>query len=121
MSCEIDNDCCDMPECFSQADRKARKEHVCIECSRKIQPNETYRYESGIWSGEANSHKTCADCLSVRDAFACTYVYGTLWEEMEQMICDYDGELSASKINSLTPNAKTKVLNLIDELITEDA
>lgn len=121
MSCEIDNDYCEMPECFTEKDRKARKEHACVECLRTIQPGEKYRYESGIWDGEAKSHKTCADCLSVRSAFACTFVYGTLWEEMEQMICDYDGEISSVKINALTPTAKEKVLNLIDEFIGEEA
>lgn len=119
MSCEIDQDG-EAPDCFTETDRKARKEHLCFECGRTIQPGETYRYESGIWEGEAKSYKTCGDCLSVRDTFFCSFIYGSLWEEMEQLVCDYDGEISASKINTITPQAKGKVLELIDELIEED-
>lgn len=43
--------------------RRARKQHKCEECGRRIEAGERYRYTSGIDSdGFAFSHKLCSHC-----------------------------------------------------------
>jgi hypothetical protein len=60
------------------------------------------------------------DCLSVREAFFCSYTYGEIWDELLQYAADSGGSLSEAKINSLTPAAREKLLNLLDEILEED-
>lgn len=59
----------EMPECSNSVVRKARKNHTCSTCGANIKSGEEYLYVSGIWSGEPNSYKACANCESVFDNF----------------------------------------------------
>ena len=56
----------EMPSCYSETMRKARKKHRCCECRGSILPGESYRYKSGIWEGRPDSFKTCVDCEQLR-------------------------------------------------------
>jgi hypothetical protein len=56
---------CELPDAFQSTTRKARKEHRCCECRVAIKPGDEYRYSSGIWVGEPNSHKQCMTCHEV--------------------------------------------------------
>lgn len=121
MSCEIDSaDIYDPPFAFQSKDRKAKKNHQCGECGREIKVGETYRYESGVWDDGPDSHKTCMDCISVRDAFFCSFIFGQVWDDIRELVFDYDGELSGKKLLSLTPAARAKVCDLIDDLEVEE-
>jgi hypothetical protein len=42
--------------------RKARKEHVCIECHTTIKKGETYEYEISLFEGDFSTKKTCEKC-----------------------------------------------------------
>ena len=53
----------ELPEAYREVMRKARKRHCCEECGCGISPGEQYQYASGVWGGEPESHKTCADCV----------------------------------------------------------
>lgn len=58
------------PELYCAKERIARKEHVCSECKRKIQPGMRYRNISGLWEGQFDVFKMCSGCSSVWDALA---------------------------------------------------
>lgn len=47
--------------------RKARKEHVCMECGRFIEPGEDYRYWSWVDGGYAHTSKMCGHCQAAID------------------------------------------------------
>ena len=113
-ACEIELDG-NGPSCFKSSDRKARKEHKCCECHRVILPGETYRYESGVWDGDPEDYKTCADCLSVRDEFFCSYVYGQIWEGMHELINESDGELSFAKLANVTTDARDRICGIWED------
>lgn len=57
---------CDMPSCFGEEIRKARKSHKCCECRGQIKAGECYTYSHGVWDGAGQSFKTCSDCESLR-------------------------------------------------------
>ena len=61
-------DSSDGPSAFYSKQRKARKEHQCFECCKKIPVGAVYEYASGIWDGEASSFKTCLRCVGLREA-----------------------------------------------------
>lgn len=109
------------PECFSSADRRARKEHLCCECRRVIAPGETYRYESGIWDGRPEAFKICADCMTLRAAFFCSWAYGGLWRDMASFVWATDGIGVLDKVADLTAPARDRVLEMIENLWAEKA
>ena len=121
MSCEIDIDYGNKPDAFKERHRTARKQHMCCECNRLIEKGEKYLYESGIWKDEPKSFKTCVDCESVRNTFFCTHIYEMVWEDMEQLVYDCDGQLSSEKMERLTPAARDRLCGLIDDYIKERA
>lgn len=54
-------------EPLDNGERRARKEHRCMECGRVIEPGETYRYWTGVWEGDVVTNKMCAHCQAVID------------------------------------------------------
>lgn len=58
----------DAPACFTQKNRRARKPHSCIECSKAIAPGTVYEHISGIWDGRPDSFSTCLRCVVLREA-----------------------------------------------------
>jgi hypothetical protein len=54
------------PQCWTQANRRARKPHKCCECRGVIVSGETYVYFSGVWDGTPATYKTCRDCDELR-------------------------------------------------------
>ena len=58
----------DAPSVYRRTEVKAaRKEHKCEECRRKIKPGESYELVFGMWDGRADTFKTCAHCLALRE------------------------------------------------------
>lgn len=49
---------------YDATDRRARKQHVCGECGRRIAPGEVYNAAGGLdsYGSGWHHHKTCAHC-----------------------------------------------------------
>lgn len=100
---------------YKAARPRARIEHSCGECERKILPGETYERVAGKWEHGFFTSKTCTDCLSMRNSFFCeNYAYGFLWEDLWDHINGLDGKISSSCIVPLTPRAREKVCGMIE-------
>jgi hypothetical protein len=86
----------------AQADRKARRHHVCEECRRFIWPGEMYRYESGKCDGYIPSWKTCWHCLEASRWLSrvCNgYLIAAVEEDLRHhMRGEEEGELSSSHL-----------------------
>lgn len=123
MSCEIeawDGDPC---EFHKSTIRTAKKEHICGECDRKIHPGEKYEYISAKYDGEIFSVTTCIDCLSLRKTFFCSFLYGAIWEYFWEEFKDWwfrDGR-ELWKLESLTPAARKKILDVVSIWEAEEA
>ena len=103
------------PEFFVSKDRKARKAHTCCECGATINTGDNYRVESGKWEGVFNYYKTCSACIEIRDKFFCEgYYFEMLMELLNNHIQEIDGDVSASCLSILSPNAREKVCELIE-------
>lgn len=96
--------------------KRAKKAHTCGECHRQIEVGESYLYTTGVWDNDFCVHKVCRDCKSVIDAFFCSgYVFGHIWEFLEEHLREAEGNLPESKIAGLTPGALSKVCKLTEE------
>jgi len=101
---------------FQAVTRIAHKTHKCCECHREIKPGEEYLHESGLWDGDWDKYKTCADCLSVRKEFFCGGgIYEMMWEDLGEHISDTNGEISEDCLVSLTEKARWRVCEMIEE------
>jgi hypothetical protein len=114
-SCQIYTDIDNGPSAFSVQNRKARKQHKCCECLRTIEKGEMYRYESGIWDGPM-SFKTCEDCLSLREAYFCSFVFEGLYEYLDEEIREAGDYFLDSRIQELTERAKQYVFDKIESM-----
>lgn len=119
MSCisHVDVDSSDGKQCSFHRTLKpvARKEHLCCECRRTIKPGEQYLAESGMWDGGFYSHKTCADCWSMRCSFfGGGWYYGHIWEDLEEHIRECGGDVGEIHLACLNPVALGKVCALIE-------
>jgi hypothetical protein len=119
-SCEIEVDHDGGPQFCQEINRKARKEHTCCECHRTITIGEYYEYVSGCWDGYFSKYKTCLDCVSVRKAFFCSYIYTMIWEDLANEFCSYPELPSAECMMMLTKPAKDKVCDLLESYLDED-
>lgn len=104
------------PAVFCAHDRIARKAHRCDECYRDIEPTEQYREERGLWDGEWSTWRTCADCISVRDAMTCHYEYGALWVNVADFVIDVRGDVPEDCLAALTPRARERLCALIEDV-----
>jgi hypothetical protein len=104
------------PEFYVAERRKARKEHKCSECGRIIQKGETYEYVSGKWDGNIMHYKTCADCLSIRDAMFCEgWAHSGLYDDLWDYLRESD-VLPENSLESLTERAQEKVMGMISKI-----
>ncbi|WP_054945003.1 hypothetical protein [Novosphingobium sp. KN65.2] len=80
---------CEVPQAFCETWRTARKQHRCCECAGWINPGDRYNYVSGIWDNQPDSHRTCVQCVQVRDwivsqltGWDCGPCFTQLYEDM---------------------------------------
>jgi hypothetical protein len=97
--------------------QKARKDHLCGECERTISPGEEYERVFGSWEGSISTHKTCSDCLSVRDAFFCSYAFGQVWSDLKEILSDYNetDDCLAKNVLKCTPKAREKISDILED------
>lgn len=112
---------CGGPEVSRSSMIKARKEHICTECRRKIQPGETYENVWGVWRGDQETFKTCSDCLSVRRGFFCEgWSYGQVWEDVSNHIQELKGNIASDCLKKLTKPARDRVCDMIEGVWEDD-
>jgi hypothetical protein len=105
---------------LTEKTRKAKKLHKCGECRRDILPGEHYEYIAGIWEGALTVHKTCPECVSIRNTFFCDgWIYEEVINDLYQHIMDADGAVSSEAMENLTPKAREHVIDMIDEIIRD--
>ena len=52
----------DRLDVYNESLRRARKSHTCSECSKKIEPGESYYHVSTLYDRMWESHKVCESC-----------------------------------------------------------
>lgn len=104
------------PDFYVKNELVARTKYTCCECYKRIMPKDNYLEERGQWDGIFQTVRTCADCLSIRYALFNDYWHGDLWDDLENYIFN-GGLIPKSALVTLTPNAKFKVLSMIQEYL----
>ena len=116
----IDND--NAPEIVTDTNiKKARKNHICSECSEIIKKGVPYEKIQGKWEGVFLTYKTCAHCQDVRTVFFCDgYTFGQIWPDLYEHIenCYANGDIDAilKDLPFLTPLAQSKVCDIIESI-----
>lgn len=116
-SCSISTGCYDFgPEVYKEKVVKARKTHRCCECRRDIVKGEKYNLTTGKWDGEFSAYKVCSDCQSVIDQFFDKWTTGHIWEDLQEMIAEQDGDINQACVAKLTPRARGMVCDMIERI-----
>ena len=116
-SCAVDvySDDFEPVACFTNGIRKARVDHKCRECRSVITRGETYNYSSYVFDGKWFDDKVCNDCQSVINQFFPSGGYYDLWPEITEEVSESEGEVPESCIAKLTPKARERLCDIIDE------
>jgi len=108
-------------EFVSESRRTARVSHTCTECGRVIKPGEAYEQVFGKWDRHVSLYKTCADCLSLRNALFCgSWYYGMIRETILNELPCNEGLISSDCILQLTLAARDWLLGAIQEYWDND-
>ena len=105
---------------YQEKDRKARTQHNCCECDRIIQSGELYRLETGKWGKEFARYKTCQDCLSLRNEFFCSWIFGQVRDLLIEEL-EWDLSIASEEsINRLTKNARNWIFGQIERIQSDE-
>jgi hypothetical protein len=78
---------CESPTVFRAEAVKSKIVRICEDCLRQIEPGELHEYVWGIWEGEPENIRVCAECYEVREELkAAKREGGGLYEE--EILCD---------------------------------
>ena len=106
----------DYVDLISKTKPVARTEHACHECRRRIRPGEQYEVQKYVFEGTFETHKTCSECVEIRDMFFCDgYHYGQTRDDLNDDLIDADCELPESCIAALSPKVQDIVCGVIEE------
>ena len=102
--------------CYRRRVVKARMLCRCYECAAPIARGDMHQCETGVSDGRWFTTRTCLDCASVQESFfGCGWVSGGVWEDLREHIEATNGEISSACLVSLTPAARVRVCELIEE------
>lgn len=116
--CSIDNDMdCEVLEEEQEwiSIRTRHKDIRCCECLKIIPARTEHEYFFGRWNGEYGGYRTCLDCVSVRDAILCNWVFHNVWEMIDEGINAFYNEPSEDCYLSMTPAGRAKVMEKIED------
>ena len=67
---------------------RARKEYLCGECHKTIQPGDKYQKFVGKFDGDFFCEKTCEVCAEIRDCLSCgtSPAFGEMWGEIRDYV-----------------------------------
>ena len=108
------DDCCSVE--LQNKMVKARKNHKCCECGRKIEKGEIYEYYVAVWDGDLGTFKTCKGCKIIRDELFCGgWTYGEIWAEIWENIAEIATECFSALILKLPDYTKEQLTTLVLE------
>ena len=110
--------CCPLSEpddyctVWNEDTRRARKEHVCVECREPIRKGELHKYVSSLFDGHWSTHRTCLLCDEIGDHFSCGRgrITETLWEDLRDNFFP-DMAAGGPCMQGLSPAAKAKLID----------
>jgi len=101
----------------------AARPHECGECGKVIKKEEMFEMVNMRFEGDWSTHKTCNDCLCLRNEFFCDgWWYGSIHENLVDHINDTirGGRAISSKcLDRLTSKARAWVCERMEEAMKE--
>lgn len=74
---------------YNQTYPKARKEHVCEYCGKKIKAGQKYSRETGKHAGDMFARKLCLTCDNILEEYCKTHEYGEFsWWDVSDWLGD---------------------------------
>lgn len=109
--------CCPLQECdeyakvYERNQRRARKDHVCLECRDVIARGALHNHISMLFDGHWSSWRECLLCEEIGDHFSCGRgrVAETLWSDLEENFFP-DMRMGGPCMEGLSPAAKLKLV-----------
>jgi len=103
-------DYCNNVEFCSESQPTAKKDYKCYECGAEIRKGDKYHKVSMKSEGDFYSFKVCLLCEEIRACFFCSWIYGSMWDDLR----NYSDDLELHGLESLSKEARDKFFALVD-------
>lgn len=119
-TCQIDayDDYDAYPKVFRKEVRTARKDYTCYECQHSIVRGEKHEYSVGLYENRWEANRTCMICAEIRDCYFCSYIFGSVWEDMHEFYL-YNGDFKVCMLDKLSPDARQVMIDWVDDVIED--
>ena len=105
---------------IAQYMKYSKSKHKCGECGKTIKPGEKYEYYKGRFDGEFHIHKTCIDCLSLREHFFGDWIFESTWEMFQEHMDECFWQVPEKCLAKVTSNTRAKICEMIEEYWMEN-
>ena len=121
-ACAVSNDMDNDAAWGCREIKRAGKIHKCCECFSAIEPGTSYFYHTVFAEGTVSNFKVCPDCQSVIwQFFKNGWYFETVWDSLTDYLYDnWKDDLPSSCICQLTPVARDKVCDILDEIYAQE-
>lgn len=97
----------------------------CHECDTIIKPGDSIYLEEILpicspSNTPTDKIYTCFSCLSIRKELFCTFFYGNLMWDLQEHISENNGYVSEECLSGMIPEAREKVLKMIDAYLEQE-
>ena len=86
----------------------------CCECCKMVTDYKRERctYDEDGEPKNTDTYYTCMDCVEIRDALLCDFIYGNLFDEStwEDILYENNNDIPLCMLDKLTPSAAQKLI-----------
>ena len=116
--CLVDHDY-DGDECFESYTEKevtAKATMTCAECDRKIPIWTKHWLFVGIDGDKRTHFRTCPRCMELRKRFCCSFVFGSILDDIYEELKEIDGEIELGALDGLSVEAVEWISDVLEEI-----
>jgi len=115
VDCYVDNE--EDEDGYEEISSKRRLDTVkrkCFECKTWIKPGVEFRHSIYKHKVKRFNYRICTDCISLLNVFFDDWYFGKVWDMIEEMIDENEGQISESCISRFTQGAREFVCDAIE-------
>jgi hypothetical protein len=116
--CEIEMEGESLENCLEKI-RKARKKHTCCECGGSIKLGDKYEDVKGFYLHRLATYKTCVLCKEIRECFFCSWIYTSLYEDLNTWLWQNIDHWTIDMLCGLSADAQNIMISILDDIMGE--
>jgi hypothetical protein len=93
-----------------------RRVMQCVECGATMLAGQKFWIETGRMDDGYQFNITCLPCREIRERFCCSFIYGSVLQDIGEELYELDGELELGCVDGLSRDAIEKISDIADDV-----